>query len=368
MVGNAHPTENTLQGMEQASFRRVAVIMAGGAGERFWPVSTPAVPKQFLRLAEPSRSLIAQAAERAARLVGAERAYVATGAGLVAQSREQCPGLPAENFIAEPARRNTAGCLALAAATLIAADPDGWPNTSMAVLTADHRIEPYDAFATTIGQCFEAAEATGGLVTVGIRPDRPETGFGYIESGPDDEGWTRVARFTEKPDGATARAFLERGGYFWNSGMFVWTLAGFMAELDQASPEVAEGCRSVAAALARGDKPAAEAAFLALPSISIDYALMERARRVYVVPAQFEWDDLGSWDALSRSLAPDAEGNVAVGSARLVDSSGIVAYDATGSTEVCVLGCSDLVVAVADGRVLVAHKSRAQEVKRLASG
>jgi mannose-1-phosphate guanylyltransferase len=368
MVGNAHRVENTLPDMDRAPFRRVAVIMAGGAGERFWPVSTPGSPKQFLRLADPESSLLAQAADRAVRLVGTENSYVATGAALVGQSRAECPGLPDTNFFAEPARRNTAGCLALAAGSLIAADPDGWPATSMAVLTADHRIEPYEAFAATMERCFAAAEATGGLVTVGIRPDRPETGFGYIESGTEEDGWCRVARFTEKPDGPTAQRFLEHGGYYWNSGMFVWTLTGFMSELELASPETAHACREIAAALSRGDAAGAEQAFLSMSSISIDYALMERARRVYVVPAQFEWDDLGSWDALSRSLAPDADGNVSVGCARLVDSTGVVTYDATGKTEICVLGCSGLVVAVAEGKVLVVPKSRAQDVKRLAGG
>lgn len=354
--------------MEKAAFRRVAVIMAGGAGERFWPVSTPSRPKQFLRLADPGRSLLAEAAERASRLVGPENAYVATGRSLVEASRAECPGLPPDNILAEPARRNTAGCLALAAATLVARDPEGWPQTTMAVLTADHRIAPYGAFAETVQDCFDAAEQTGGLVTVGIRPDRPETGFGYIESGPSEGRWSRVARFTEKPDAQTARSFLERGGYYWNSGMFVWTLPGFLAELEAASPEIAAGCREMSARLAAGDEAGAEEVFLSLPSISIDYALMERARQVFVVPARFEWDDLGAWDALSRSLPADGSGNVAVGQARLLDCLDVVAYDDTGETEICMIGCEDLVVSVANGKVLVVPRSRAQEVKRLASG
>jgi mannose-1-phosphate guanylyltransferase len=342
--------------------------MAGGAGERFWPVSRPERPKQFLRLADPSRSLLAEAADRAARLVGPAGTYIATGRHLVAASAAECPAVPPANILAEPERRNTAGCLVWAAAHLVASDPAGWPTTTVAVLTADHRIAPFEQFAATLGRAFDAAEATGGLVTLGIAPTRPETGFGYIESGAERDGFLEVTRFTEKPDAGTAQRFLEHGGYFWNSGMFVWTLPAFLAEMEHAAPRHAEACRTMAARLAEGDEEGAEREFAALPSVSIDYALMEKARRVFVVPASFEWDDLGSWDALGRSLPADADGNVASGAARLVECRDVVAYDHTGTTEICVLGCEGIVVAVSEGRVMVVPKSRAQEVKRFQGG
>lgn len=344
--------------------RRVAVVMAGGSGERFWPVSVPERPKQFLRLADPDASLLQLAVRRAAAIVGVEHTYIATGRPLVPQSIAECPEVLPSNVLAEPHRRNTAGCLAWVAANLIAADPVGWGGITVAVLTADHRIGPPERFAASLGKAFETAERTGGLVTMGVPPTRPETGFGYIEVGSADGDAFHVTRFREKPDEATAKEFLERGGFLWNSGMFVWTLAAYMAETEQADPRYASAVRDMAAALSRGDTAQAEEVFEKLPSISIDYALMEKALRVFVVAAEFEWDDLGSWDSLERSLEPDSEGNVSVGRARLIDCSGIVTYDATGTTEVCVLGCHDLVVTVTQGTVLVVPKALAQSVKR----
>lgn len=354
---------------QDGSHRRLAVIMAGGSGERFWPVSVPERPKQFLRLADPEVSLLQMAVRRASDIVGVQGTFIATGRALVAQSSEECPQVPPSNFLAEPCRKNTAGCLAWVAANLIAANPDDWPLLTLAVLTADHRIGPPERFAASLRKAFETAERTGGLVTMGVPPTRPETGFGYIEVGePEGEDASKVLCFREKPDDATAAEFLAKGGFLWNSGMFVWTLPAYLAETERADPAYATAIRDMAAALAKGDAPAAEGVFGGLESISIDYALMEKAERVFVVRAEFEWDDLGAWDSLERSLTPDADGNVQVGSARLLDCHGMVTYDATGTMEICALGCDDLVVAVTEGRVLVMPKAQAQSVKRFQSG
>ncbi|MGE0001220.1 MAG: mannose-1-phosphate guanylyltransferase [Fimbriimonadaceae bacterium] len=353
---------------QNVAHRRVAVIMAGGSGERFWPVSVPDRPKQFLRLADPHASLLQQAVRRAGAIVGLGETYIATGRGLVEMSAAECPELPRGNLFAEPCRKNTAGCLAWVAANLIAANPDSWPTMTIAVLTADHRIGPADRFAVSLTKAFETAERTGGLVTMGIPPTRPETGFGYIEVGEPDGNAFRVLRFREKPDEPTAQEFLEHGGFLWNSGMFVWTLPAYVAETERADPVYAEAVREMAAALARGDAQAAEEVFGGLQGISIDYALMEKAERVFVVKAEFQWDDLGAWDSLERSLEPDEAGNVSVGGSRLLDCSGMVTYDATGKTEICVLGCHNLVVTVAEGKVLVVPKALAQSVKRFQAG
>ncbi len=346
------------------SYRRVSVIMAGGAGERFWPVSTRTKPKQFLRLSSPDRSLITEAVDRAAALFGNEATYIVTGEHLVEATKEECPNLPEANVMAEPCKRNTAGCLVWAAAQLIASDPDGWSQTSVAVLTADHRIAPEAAFHDTVRRALETAERTGGLVTIGVRPDRPETGYGYIETGEPDGEASAVRRFREKPDLATAQGFLASGGFLWNAGMFFWTLPAFVAEMEQADPGYGAAVREIAGYLGSGREAEARAAFEALPSVSIDYALMEKARRVFVVEAGFEWDDLGSWDSLARSYPGDDAGNVNLGPTRVLEGAGNVVYNVGPGQEVCLLGVEGLVVVVTDGVVMVCPKERSQDVRR----
>jgi mannose-1-phosphate guanylyltransferase len=348
-------------------FRRLAVIMAGGSGERFWPVSTKERPKQFLRLSDPKRTLLGEAIDRAAAVVGLENVRIATGRHLAELSMAEHSGLAQGSVLAEPCKRNTTGCLAWVAAHLIAQDPEGWPQTTLAVLTADHRIEPASEFVATVDEALTTAESTGGLVTIGIRPDRPATGFGYIETGQPVGTAREVLRFTEKPDRPTAEEFLNRGNYLWNSGMFFWTLAAFMAELEEAQPVIAGKIREMAGLIRSGDLSAAEQVFESLPNLSIDYALLEKASRVFVVEPRFAWDDLGSWDALSRSLPHDEQGNVAVGDARTIEASGNVVYTEASDVQVCLLGVSELVVVVTENKVMVCPKGRAQDVKRFLS-
>lgn len=348
--------------------KRVAVIMAGGSGERFWPVSTRSRPKQFLNLTDPGRTLLREAVDRAADLVGDGNTYIATGRHLAERSAQDCPRLPGANILAEPAKRNTTGCLVWVAANMIARDPEGWPTTSMAVLTADHRIAPETRFHETVSAALDTAERTGGLVTIGIRPDRPETGYGYIELGEPDGGAFRAKSFREKPDLETAEHYLTSGGYLWNSGMFFWTLAAFVSELERARPEIAAAVRAIAGKLKSGDEGGAVEDFEKLESISIDYALMERASAVYVVEASFEWDDLGAWDSLKRSFAPDDSGNTTLGQVRSLDSGDNVVYVDGTDQEVCLLGVEGLVVVVTPGSILVCPSDRAQEVKRFQSG
>ena len=347
------------------AFSRVAVIMAGGSGERFWPVSTRLRPKQFLKLASPDQTLLSQAVDRAISVAGPDGAYIATGLHLVDPSGQDCPQLQSDNILAEPAKRNTAGCLVWVAANLIARNPDTWSQISMAVLTADQRINTAEQFLATVNQAMTTAESTGGLVTIGIPPTRPETGFGYVECGEPEAGALRVIRFREKPDVATAEEFCRAGNFLWNSGMFFWTLSAFMAALELAQPEMAAKTRTIAGQLAAGDHAGANATFESLPNLSIDYALMEKADQVYVVPAQFDWDDLGSWDALSRSLPLDESGNVLQGKARQLDSAECVIYNESSSIEVAILGLEGIAVVVTDGQVMVIPKDMAQDVKRL---
>lgn len=344
------------------SFQRLAVIMAGGSGERFWPASTREVPKQLLKLANPEISLLQESVNRAGELAGTENVFLATAPHLVAPSLEQCTALAAENALAEPHKRNTAGALVWVAASLMARYDD-CTRLSLAILTADHRITPTETFVKNVREALDLAEETGGLVTIGIRPDRPETGFGYIECGEPTGPGRHVLRFREKPDLATAESFLAAGNFLWNSGMFFWTLPAFMNELERSQPEMAVTARQIAHHLRHGDEAQAAEAFASLPNISIDFAVMENAASVYVVAAEFTWDDLGSWDALGRTLPPDAAGNVHVGETRLIDCEGCIVY-ADPSIRVNALGLEDVVISFANGELLVTTKDRAQEVKR----
>ena len=344
--------------------KRLAFIMAGGSGERFWPVSTKEHPKQFLKLASPDATLLEQSVNRAASVVGIENTHIATSKILADKSRFACPSLNKEGVLAEPAKKNTAGCLVWVTANLIARDPDGWPQTTAAILTADQRIHPEQNFVETVNQAMDAAEQNGTIVTIGIRPDRPETGFGYIEVGDPNGKAQSVKQFREKPDLDTAKQYVQHGGFLWNSGMFFFTVPTFMAELEAAQPEMADLTRKIAGHLAQNEIEQAEEVFNQLPSISVDYAVMEPSKRVDVVEATFTWDDLGAWDAISRSYPLDENQNVALGSARVLESEGTVVYNTDDEQEVCVLGAQDLVVVVSNGKILVSPKDRAQEVKK----
>lgn len=347
--------------------RRYAVIMAGGSGERFWPVSKRDRPKQFLRLSSPDQSLLQEAVERAIDLVGADSTIIATGLPFAERSVQECSQLSADNVWAEPAKRNTTGCQVWVAANLIARHTDDWPDVSIAVLTADHRIAPPAGFKSTVENALDQAEKTGALVTIGIWPTRPETGYGYIELGASIEGAHVAHAFREKPDLATAETYLESRNHLWNSGMFFWTLGAFMAEMEHAQPEIAASVRTIAGLIHSGDHRAATQEFERLPSISIDYALMERAKRVVVVDSQFEWDDLGAWDSLRRSYEPDGDGNVSLGSVRLMESRDCVVYNETTGQKISLLGVEGLVVVATDDAILVCPADRSQDVRALAS-
>ncbi len=347
--------------------RRLAVVMAGGSGERFWPLSRKERPKQLLRLTSAKETLLEEAVNRIAPLVGSRSVLIATAEHL----REPILAaelVPEEDVIAEPAKRNTLGALAYLAATLIARHPNDWEDISAAVLTADHKIDDPEAFRRTVREALEVAESMDALVTLGIAPTRPETGYGYIELGPelpDRPGTHESAGFREKPDGGLAEEFLRRGTFLWNSGMFFWTLRAFMGEMQRAAPDVAERIRAMAAALAGDDHRTVVATFESMPNISIDYALLEKSERVYVVEAQFGWDDVGAWDALERSLGPNREDNVVVGHAITLDTARSIVVNEEDGRIVCLLGVSDLVVVATPDAVLVCRKDQAQRVKEI---
>jgi len=348
--------------------RRVAVIMAGGSGERFWPLSRSHRPKQLLRLTSDTETLLEEAVSRIAPLVGGEQVYIATAAHLRGAITEAQLPLPAENILAEPAKRNTAGCLCWVAAELSARSPD--EEVSIAILTADHLIGTPDAFRAKVAEALSAAEQFDALVTIGVPPTRPETGYGYVEIVPfadPEERVHRVARFREKPNLDLAEEFAASGRHFWNSGMFFWKLQTFLKEMAHASPAHGTATLEMTKALAAQDATAAARAFERLPDISIDYALMEKARNVLMIEADFPWDDVGAWDAMDRSRTRDDQGNVVEGNPVLIETRNSVVINEAGAEHIAVgvVGMDNVVVIVSKDSVLVVPKDRAQEVRHV---
>ncbi len=333
---------------------RFAVILAGGIGSRFWPASTPERPKQLLPLGS-ERPLIADTVDRAIRIAGLDRLLVVTGSGLVGPFAATVPELDDSNFMVEPVPRGTGPALAWAATEVLRRDPDA----VMISLHADHVISPAAAFDETITKAVDAADTDDRLYCIGIRPDRPETGYGYVRIGEASAPGVHPARqFVEKPDLETARSFCDSGEYLWNSGIFVWRPADLLEAIREFTPELAGG-------LDRLESGDVDGFFREVETISIDHGVMERADSVGVVEAGFEWDDVGSWNALGRTRATDEAGNAAVGAARLVDARDNIVW----SEDDCVtlFGVDGLVVVRSGGQILVTSREAAPDLKRLVS-
>jgi mannose-1-phosphate guanylyltransferase len=355
---------------------RLGVIMAGGSGERFWPLSRYRRPKQLLKLASEDKTLLEEAVDRLLPMIPPERLFIATGEHLRESICEAGLLVPPENILAEPCKRNTAGCLAYVAAHCLHRFGARAVDTSLAITTADHRIGTPETFRQTVEVALKAVEEEPVLAIIGIQPTRADTGYGYIEIAPDAPRWGesikalpvyRVERFREKPNRAMAEEFLGTGRFFWNSGMFFWRLSTFLMELERVRPGMTLAIREMAAALDRGDGASVRDVFKGLEDISIDYALMEHARHVVMARGDFPWDDIGSWDALGRVLGPDERGNIVVGDAVIIESKDCVVYNERGAERVAVgvLGVDGLVVVVAEDGVLVIPKERSQDVRQI---
>jgi mannose-1-phosphate guanylyltransferase len=354
--------------------QRVAVIMAGGSGERFWPVSRRLNPKQLLRLTSPTDTMLHEAVNRLLPLIPASDIFVQTSPELVAAIREAKLAIPDENVIAEPCRRNTAGCLAYAAAYMMARYKNDGSGLSMAVVTADHRIGAAEAFIATLRTALETVESEPALGTIGIPPTRPATGFGYVQAelpeGASDLETTPqafpVASFQEKPPLDVAERYVAEGNYFWNSGMFFWNVGTFVNQFEKADPAYGNAIHAMAKAMAKNDESTVNAVFSHLKGISIDYALMEKAERVVMINATFPWDDIGTWSALDRAGNDDADGNVCNGDPVLIDSTGCIVYNDEGAKKraLAVVGMSDVVVVATKDAVLVVPKDRTEDVKK----
>jgi len=327
-----------------------AVILAGGIGSRFWPLSTPQRPKQLLPLVGEA-PLLSDTLERLRPLVPPERTLVLTNASLVGPVAALAPDLPPQNLVAEPKPAGTAAALAWAASEIERRDgPDG----IMTSVHADWAIAEPEAFRRALRTAADVAEKEGALVTVGIVPTRPDPGFGYIQRAERvGEHAFRVARFAEKPDRPTAERMV-REGYLWNSGIFVWRVGDFLEEVRAHTPEVAP-------ALAAGADR--ERFFAGVRPVSVDVGVLERSDRVLVIPGDFGWDDVGTWAALRRVRTPDASGNAASGTVYALEATGNVVH-AEGNA-VILYGVSDLVVVARDGLTLVTTVDRCADLKSL---
>lgn len=332
-----------------------AVILAGGVGSRFWPVSTPERPKQLLPLAS-DQPLILDTLNRILPLVPPERIRILTGQALADPIRSAAPSLGNDQFLLEPRARGTAPVLAWAAHTLAALDP----GAVMLSLHSDHVIEPAEEFRATLARAAQLSVEHRRLFTLGAVPTRPETGYGYIKPGAalsEDGAAQEVERFVEKPDRATAEKYIAEGCY-WNTGIFIWPAALLLDELRAHTPEIASLLHHL-------DAGNVDAFFDAAPNLSIDEGLLERSGAVGVLRADFSWDDVGAWDAVGRTRAADADGNVAEGRAHFIDAHNNIAWADRGT--VVIFGADDLVVVRSGDVTFVAPRERTPDLKKMLS-
>lgn len=344
--------ESTKSSLPESAFW--AVILAGGIGSRFWPVSTPQRPKQLLPLGLGA-SLIGDTVERLLPLVGWDRLRILTGASLAGPLLAQMDGVTARQLMVEPEARGTAPVLAWAAHTVLQQDPEA----VLASLHSDHVIRPAEVFRTQLQEAAQLARREQRLVAFGVTPTRPETGYGYIRAGKrlgdgEPEAY-EVAQFVEKPTRETASDYVRRG-YLWNTGIFVLPAQLFLDELKQTAPRLGD-------LLPLLDQGRVADFFAQAPTLSVDEGVLEKSKRVVVVPARYEWDDVGAWDAVGRTRPADSGGNVTVGRASLVDAHNCIAWSEDGA--IVLFGVQDLVVVRTGDITLVAARERTPELKSL---
>jgi mannose-1-phosphate guanylyltransferase len=346
-----------------------AVVMAGGSGTRFWPKSRRNRPKQLLNLAGDA-SMLQQTVARIGPLIPPQRTLVITGADQAEAVRQQLPEVPAGNVVAEPCPRDTGPCVGLAAAIVARLDPDA----TMVVLPADHVIRPDETFRKTVRAALQVIETDpSAFVTFGVRPTRPETGYGYIERGesqPAIEGIARhrVVQFREKPDRETAERFLAEGRFAWNAGIFFWRAEAVLDAIARLCPGVAQPLRQITAALGTDHESAVIAReFPRMQRIPIDKAVMEKASNVQVLEVTYDWSDVGDWRSLASLVPADASGNSTQGPVLAIDTRGSVIVSDEGRL-IATLGVDDLVVVQSGGATLIARKDQLDKLKGLVEG
>lgn len=334
--------------------------MAGGRGERFWPKSRNSCPKQFLSLTSDGETMIQKTVNRLRPLVDAKDIFIVTNAAYIGLVKDQLPDVPAENILAEPCARNTAPCIAFAAAVI----GRKYDDAIMLVLPSDHLIGYENIYIKTLKKAVAVAEQGKNLVTIGITPTYPEIGYGYINFGEEKGDAYQVERFVEKPDLPTAKKYLSSGKYLWNSGMFVWKISSIMANMKEFMPDVAEGAERIAASFGTPDfEEVLVREFTAFPSESVDFGIMEKASDIYTLPGSFGWDDVGSWLAVERINETDENKNFISGDVIAVDAERTTVCG--GKRLIAAIGTEDLVIVDTDDVLLVCSKNNTQDVKKV---
>ena len=337
------------------------VIMAGGIGSRLWPLSTPERPKQFIDILGVGKSLLQLTVERFLPVCAPDRFWVVTSAMYVDIVREQLPDVPADQILAEPEARNTAPCIAYASWKIVRKDPEA----NIVVTPADALVLRTVAFADTIRKALEFTAESDAIVTVGIAPTRPETGYGYILAGEAVKGQVvKVSAFKEKPDLETARTYLADGRYVWNAGIFVWNVRTIVSELRTHAPQIAGVMDALSPSFFTEDEPKAlRQLFPTCEKVSIDYAVMEKSTNIHVIAEDLGWSDLGSWGSVRSHVALDADGNAVIGGdVRLFGCKNCFVHTA-GEKTVVVEGLEGYIVAESAGRLLVCRLSEEQRIK-----
>lgn len=344
--------------------RKVAVIMAGGKGERFWPKSRANLPKQFLSLTDDGITMLQHTVNRLLPMVSIKDIFIVTNENYVDLIKKQLKDMPPENILAEPKPKNTAPCIALAVAVI----EKKYDDAIMFVLPSDHLIKFNDIFLDTLTQAAEVAEKGKNIVTIGITPNYAETGYGYINfstEGDDKcERAYKVVRFVEKPNLEKAREYLSSGKYLWNSGMFVWKLSSITENFRLFQPEMFEEIGRISAAFGTPNFEAQIAkSFEAMPAESIDYGIMEKADSIFTIPGNFGWDDVGSWLAIERINPTNDDGNVVRGDVVTIGTENSIIIG--GKRLVAVIGMQDVVIVDTDDVILICDKNDTQKVKKV---
>lgn len=340
------------------------VIMAGGVGSRLWPISTPQMPKQFIDVLGVGRTLIQLTMDRFLPVCQADHFWVVTSEKYVDIVRQQLPDIPSDQILAEPVGRNTAPCIAYACRKIALR----YPDADVVVTPADALVLKTEKFAQVIGEAVKAVRGTGKIVTVGIQPTRPETGYGYIcatEIAPDQV--VKVEAFKEKPDGETAGRYLAAGNYFWNAGIFVWSVRTINEQLRRYAPQITGIMDRLAPSLyTPGEAAALAELFPQCDKISIDYAVMEKSKDIYVIASDLGWSDLGTWGSIREHIPADADGNATVGEdIRLFGCKDCIVH-AGGAKTVVAQGLEGYIVAESDGNILVCRLSDEQHIREYA--
>ena len=338
-----------------------ALIMAGGHGERFWPMSRTKLPKQFLALTDPVKTMLQLTVERIASLVDIENIFIVTSEVYKEIVEQQLPLLPRSNILCEPVGRSTAPCIGLGAVHVLEKFGD---DTLMMVLPSDHLIQDSDSYLDVLKRACDFAQRGSNLITIGIQPDRPETGYGYIRYQKNDHGDQpySVERFVEKPDLETAKNYLASGDYLWNSGMFIGKVSTLLENIRMFLPDMYAGLAKIQAAIGTGDEAAVmDTVYRGFQTISIDCGVMEKANSIWVFPGDFGWDDVGSWQAIYRLAQKDAEENALQGNVITANTRHSLIH---GSKKmIAAVGLEDLIVIDTEDVLLICNGKNTEEIK-----